>query len=362
MKVGISTYRDRLRLTWTWEGKRHFLSLGLQDTKLNRIVAEGKARQIEADLVSGNFDHTLNKYKLQKPGAPEVEALTVVEVFDKFIEHKSKRVEERTLEKYYALAKLISAHFKRRSLSITERDAERFREFLLEQMEPITVKERITLLAAAYDWATKQGWATENPWKSITVKVAPKQRPKPFTKTEVKAIIQAFREDATYHYMADYVEFLFLTGCRTGEAIGLLWKHISDDYRSVWIGEVLSRGKRKSTKTNKDRVVQLSPRLQELLRERRGDRGPNELVFCGPRGNAIDDHNFRNRAWEPILERLGIEYRKPYATRSTMISHNLAAGRNPIEIAQITGHDPKVMYQHYAGVIASHPAVRDVYD
>jgi hypothetical protein len=33
-----------------------------------------------------------------------------------------------------------------------------------------------------------------------------------------------------YSYYAPFVEFLFLTGCRPSEAIGLQWKHVISDY------------------------------------------------------------------------------------------------------------------------------------
>jgi len=61
------------------------------------------------------------------------------------------------------------------------------------------------------------------------VKVCPKQMPRPFSKEEMGAIIQAFRTDRYYSPYGDFVQFLFETGCRTGEAIGLRWGHLSDD-------------------------------------------------------------------------------------------------------------------------------------
>ncbi len=51
--------------------------------------------------------------------------------------------------------------------------------------------------------------------------------PKPFTSEEIKAIIQGFEQDRYYSHYAGFVEFLFGTGCRTGEAIGLCWKHLN---------------------------------------------------------------------------------------------------------------------------------------
>jgi hypothetical protein len=63
--VSVQVFKERLRLCWSYRGKRYFLYLGLPDGKMNRIVAEGKARQIEGDIATGNFDCTLRDFKLR---------------------------------------------------------------------------------------------------------------------------------------------------------------------------------------------------------------------------------------------------------------------------------------------------------
>lgn len=63
--VQILTSNNRLQLRFRFAGKRHYLSLGFPDTKENRKLAEMKAREIELDVLSGHFDQTLQKYKLQ---------------------------------------------------------------------------------------------------------------------------------------------------------------------------------------------------------------------------------------------------------------------------------------------------------
>lgn len=62
-QVSVVVSHTRLQLRFRHGGKRHTLSIGLPDTTVNRKAAEAKARQIELDIVSGNFDSTLGKYK-----------------------------------------------------------------------------------------------------------------------------------------------------------------------------------------------------------------------------------------------------------------------------------------------------------
>lgn len=348
--VVVQIFRERLRLCWTFEGKRLYLYMGLPDSAANRKVAEMRARQIELDISSGNFDRTLSKYK---PKSQQPATLTVCDLFSRFTEFKAKRVDPRTLEKYRAMAGHLSQYFGARAAGeVGEEQADKFRALLEPKLELVTLKEWLGLVKAAWDWAIKQKLLVENPWVEVVkIKVPPKQRPKPFSADEIERILTGFRSTDYAHY-ADFVEFLLGTGCRTGEAIALQWQHLSDTCSAVWIGESMSRGgKRKATKTNKARIFGLSPRLQQMLLARKPDGcKPDDLVFPAPKGGAIDDHNFRNRAWVKVLEQAGVEYRKPYITRSTFESQAIIEhGMNPAIVADITGHDPKTLFKHYLG-------------
>ena len=261
--------------------------------------------------------------------------------------------------KYSATSKHVDEYFRDKAAeAISIDDAYKFIEYLKQHISSRTLKEWVGLLKAAWQWGEKQGIISQNPWATVikSIRVSPKQPPKPFSKEEIRAIIQAFRSDRYYHCYADYVEFLFSTGCRTAEAIGLRWKHLSDDCSSVWIGESLSRGTRKSTKNNRARTLTLNPTLQTTLLARRPlNFQPDDLVFTSPTGKPINDCNFRKRAWKIVLTRLEIDYRKPYSTRSTLVSHALDLGMNPVTVAVLTGHNVRTLYESYAGNVNSKP-------
>jgi integrase len=360
--VSIESDDGRLRLRFRHAGKRYAIAIGLPDTTLNRNAAEQRARQIELDILSGNFDETLVKYK---PSKAQLKAnLTIADLLEKFILFKSKQVYKRSLEKYQAVLSHLNNYKLRKGkivladlvVSETGDYAEDFKDYLGSKLSPRTLKESLVCLSACWTWGIDEGLVDKNPWSELVsrVKVPPKQKPKPFTREEVGAIVEAFRTDRYYSQYYPFVMFLFGTGCRTGEAIGLRWKHVSDDCNTVWIGESLSRGVRKATKTNKSRTVGLTEKLREILISIKPTKpDPDALVFTTSKGNAIDDHNFRNRAWKKILAQLEIDYRKPYNTRHTLISHALDMGLSPIAVADLTGHDVETLYQNYAGVVNS---------
>jgi hypothetical protein len=59
--VQVKNSNGRLQLVFSYAGKRHYLSLGFDDTLTTRSLAEMKANQIRLDIISGNFDETLSK-------------------------------------------------------------------------------------------------------------------------------------------------------------------------------------------------------------------------------------------------------------------------------------------------------------
>jgi len=77
--VAIIISNDRLQLRFNYGGKRHYLTLGLSDTQVNRRVAEAKAKLIESDIIYERVDLTLKKYRPEmasKIDAPVIPAST----------------------------------------------------------------------------------------------------------------------------------------------------------------------------------------------------------------------------------------------------------------------------------------------
>ncbi|MFM7450179.1 MAG: tyrosine-type recombinase/integrase, partial [Leptolyngbyaceae cyanobacterium] len=336
--VSVTVDKGRLRLGWRYQGTRQFLYTGLPDTPTNRRVAEMKATQIELDIKSGHFDPSLKAYKAPQKA---LNKLTVVELFEQFMQHKAKRVASATLDKYRALSGTLKDFFKSRAAAdITAGEVEKFIAWYdTHDLTKEVIKERLGLINACWRWGIEQECIEENPWVDMParIKVPPKQRPRPFTREEIDAIVQAFRTNRYYGHYTSLVEFRFGTGCRTGELVGLRWKHISDDFSTIWIGEALVKGVRKATKTNRSRFITLTPKLQAILKEcKKADCDPDNLVFTGPKGAPIDPKNFAQRAWTKILNELGIDYRRPYNSRHTLVSHALDQGMNPVEVAQLT--------------------------
>jgi integrase len=160
--------------------------------------------------------------------------------------------------------------------------------------------------------------------------------PRPFGLDEVGLIDREIRSD-----YQDYVTTRFFTGMRTGEINGLRWRHVDLTAGVIKVRQTRSAGREqeggKTAAARRD-IPLLQP-VREAL-ERRRDTGsrPGDYVFQTPTGRPIDEHNFANRIWYPLLDRLGLEKRRPYETRHTTATLLLAAGENPEWIARLMGH------------------------
>ena len=340
--VVVQPCRGRLRLVWTFEGKRYFLTLGLPDSKLCRAKAGMVATRIEEDIRTDNFDVTLTKYK----AIDEPQSLPLISLFNLYVKFKNPEWQRNTLDKHRALAIHLEDFFGQSNADITHKEAVEFLGVLGRQMKPATLRDRASILRSCWSWGVQQKLVDDNPWAQVQLRKTPLPEPKPFTESEVAQILEYFRSS----YYLDFVRFKLGTGMRTGEVVGLQWQHITQDCSAIVISSTITKGIRKPTKTGKPREFTLSPQLQNLLLTRRNvDYHPSDLVFPGPKGAPIDAKNFANRHWKPALQALGIPYRRPYITRATFVSHALDQGVNPGQVCAITGHQQETMYRHYAG-------------
>jgi integrase len=119
--VAIEDRDKRLHLRWSFAGDRYCLSLGLNYNKINLKVAQQIASKIELDILSGNFDPSLDKYspskrKPRQPLVREAGSFNLLEAWDLWVD--SLELSERTKNKHYAL---VRSMISKQTLSLTMR-------------------------------------------------------------------------------------------------------------------------------------------------------------------------------------------------------------------------------------------------
>lgn len=205
---------------------------------------------------------------------------------------------------------------------------------------PATVNRVMGILRMFLDEAAVRH-RIQNPCTSIKRLKLQRKDIEPFSLDEVKAIIARGRAD-----YQPYFTFRFFTGVRSGEAHGLRWKHVDFERRQILIRETFQNGRVEYTKTDgSQRSVHMSPVVHDALMAMRPtvDEGDTSsiaegYVFRTRNGLPIDNNNFNDRVWKPLLRNLGLKYRRPYEMRHTCATLWLAAGESPEWIARQLGH------------------------
>jgi integrase len=316
--------------------------LGLADTSENREIAQAKANQMEIDYIYERFDFTLEKYKLEK--APEENAISFLELFQQFKEFKLKILKPSSHHNY------VTTENKLKEMPETViKSPKNIRAWLVEHNTQEQARRTLQRLSSSYDWGIEQELVEEpNPFtrfKKFKKVISPD--PDPFTVLERDMIIKAFEEQKPH--FANFVKFLFFTGCRPSEACGLRWKNVDLLGNKIIFCEVVVEGKReRGTKTQQRRTFPINSQLKDVLQAQRAN---DEKVFFGERHKAIDMHNFTTRKWKPLLKNLPIRYRGCYHCRHTFITLCLQSGIEINRLAKWVGNSPEIILKHYAGLI-----------
>lgn len=366
--VGIETTPNnklRLRLPRTIaEVNARYISTGLDDTPENRRRVQRTAWEIEEDIQHNRLDPTLSRYAFNKVSSNVVvtkatkDVPTLTELWQAYCEHRKPLVSITTYRQKYC--SYFANHINKLP-SHRLSDAEDIRQYLINNLSNDAAKRVLTHINACCKWALAAGLIPHNPfvgmadglrrsWNSEAID--------PFSIDERNAILDAYLQHPKYSHYHSLVRFLFLTGCRPGEATALRWANVHRDY--VLFCESYSGRYRlvKDTKTHKPRRFPCNEQLRKLLESIKPTNtyDPNGLVFVTHHHNQQINSDALPTAvgWKLILTGLVDEgkvqrYRTPYHTRHSFITLALQHGLTVPQVAKLVGNTPKVILQHYAG-------------
>lgn len=342
---------------------RQKFSLGYSADLKGLRAAEPRARLIASKLQLGQFDWLEVLPEKIKP-APEV---TLQELWEKYERFKSGFLAPNTINVDYGRYKRLIEQMPTKSPD----DAIKIRDWATANLVPVTAKRLIVNLSACCDWCVKSDLLEKNLFKGladdIRVPTAARadRKPQPFTAQERDLIIAGFQNSDKYRYYADFVAFLFFSGCRPSEAIALRWQHVGERVitfsEASYIDSVTKV--RTGLKTQSSRQFPINNQLHDILMgaRQRSKCLPGNLVFPGRNGKLISLGKFSCHAWRGytnrhghfipgiVTETLGMTgYRSPYSCRHTFINLCLEAGIDAKDVAEWVGNTPEVIYRNYA--------------
>lgn len=422
-------------------GKRKYQGLGMKDTPENQQKAIAIAWRIEGDLEHPDwqqlFDPTFAKYGLKTKYAAELKLaspipepepeITVGAMWEDYLEWKRPQVQPTTFEIQYrktysnVIKGLVwdrkKCEFSDNGFGIYYRPlSENVASDIIANSDFPKIKTRtISALSEAFLRLQSQGKTklTVNPFvldTGISNNKIDKYKPivdtdgkmlrwwdtedtetdsneidrRAFTKEERDIIIKAFYESekTSCRQAAPLIEFLFLTGCRSGEAFALEWKDVFLGRDKDYIRFSKSyNGRLKNTqvtKTGEIRLFKIYPKLENLLLKIKPvNAKPTDLVFTNTlgqpycirlignlwqksRGGTKDNIYVYPGIVTQLAEAGKIScYLSPYHTRHTFITLMAHAGTDLLLLATACGNSVEVIQKHYLGVntAASFPDV-----
>lgn len=179
------------------------------------------------------------------------------------------------------------------------------------------------------------------------------------SRVEIQKVLEDLRVHEQWYYPCFVV--WMNTALRNGELIGLTWDAVHWEEKELLVSKTLRRDGNSNhrrvwsgTKTGKSRVVPLQEQVVDVLRahqQRMVEQGVDVergLVFLSPRslGNLYD--GLLERVWKRSQRRVGLMPRRLYAVRHSFLSHALAAGNSPADLAAMAGHRTEELLKTYA--------------
>lgn len=362
--VSVYSKNGYLYLRWRFQGVQKALACQMTDTPINRTIAESKAKSIEIDIATGTYDETLIKYKSKKNTAftqsqkqsdldSDLSKSPINVLVSHWLDANHSSWKLNTYLKYQALANIAKGNSKEFykpvatfSISIFTADIQK------ASKQP---REILKALSNCFNWLISRDVVTVNPFEKV-LKTLPKDswevnpRANAFTQENKQRLLDYFAKN--YPTYRDFVEFLFLTGCRPSEAVGLTWEQIEFKGNTAVITFDRSISFRnglaihnQGSKNNKSRQFPCNSRLTELLSVRAKMNDSQGYVF-GNCPKYLSYPNFVKRQWKKAMEVLGLDH-TPYNCRDTFITEQIKAHKPIAVICLWCDTSTDMIQRHY---------------
>jgi integrase len=356
--IVVRSGRLRLRIPGNCfpDGKQQEIALEMADTSAGRTVAAQIIANLQLDIYQGQIDPTLDKYRR----APMVTIVTAFSLWTQYVEYKKPTIKLSTLDYYERTigSKMVQIpHSIDKALDV--------RDWLLKNSPPAFAGRCLDHLSSAVAWGIRHSVISlvKNPYLGMGREVKPKtQTPgaDAFTTKQKEQILNSFVGSPYYDRYFAFVYFLFLTGCRPSEAIGLRWGEIATDFSVVNFTGSIVRVNHKAvrmnrSKTNRVRSFPINSELNDLLQAiHKPTHQADWLVFplTDDPYLPIDYENFYKRAWVKTVRPIVNRRTTPYSCRDTFITEQVAAGFPVSVISKWVDNSPRMIDDRYFDVSA----------
>ncbi|WP_236069781.1 site-specific integrase [Prochlorococcus marinus] len=331
------------------EGKDHFINrLGRWDDLVAVARAQALSARIWSDAKTGSLDLSLKRYRYSVLAAADLE-IPVEMHLEEVLRVKAERSRQ---------AVVIHAHrtlLRFGSPLRTAAEVEVFAEWM--RAEGLSVRTIVGVL----DHCRSCSGSQKHLFEAVLKKRVHRRsvHSDVLSAEEIQAVLWDLQSKEPWFYP------LFLlwlsTGLRNGEIRGLTWDCVRWHEGELLVCKTLRRDGFKTgqhswapTKIGKERVVPLTAQVLDALKRHQiamkelDLHYPNCLVFVTPNSHGVVYDQLLGRVWKRSLNRCGLQPRRLYSQRHSFLSHALAMGNSPADLAAAAGHSTKVLLDTYA--------------
>lgn len=210
-----------------------------------------------------------------------------------------------------------------------------YRDERLLEVKPGSVRRVFNLLRPMLDTARKEWQASleGNPARDISVRVGDDSRAGRLSALQIDKLMQAVQRRKNKNVVVA-IQLALETTMRRSELLSLSWKDVDFQKRVAYIN---------NSKNGSSRVVALTPRAVELLKEL--PRGRGAVLNCS--ADAV------KTAFQRCKAEAGLTDFCFHQLRHEGISRLWELGLNEVEISSISGHKDWKMLRRYSHVQAS---------
>lgn len=262
---------------------------------------------------------------IQGERLPDWYNITLEEVFERWKAQAWPELAEKSQTMYENAYKKLEPLQKKKMRDIRASDY----QAIIDGMEgkSRSLKNQVRVLCSQLcKWAQTNDIISRNYAESLNIGRSEKKEKEIFSADERKIIKAAAASDST----ARIVMILIYSGLRINELFEIKKTdvHLDGDTPHMIGGE--------KTEAGKDRMIPIAlpvlPYIQQLMQR------PGLYLVCNSQGGRKSYHNFREREYYPLLERLKLPKRTLHTTRHTFASMMVEAGARPEDLQKILGH------------------------
>lgn len=295
-----------------------------------------KQKYLSYHRTSREAQDALDAYNRGVSPAPDKLSTTLQQVYDTWSERKYAKAGTASVMSYRASWGRLSSLGERKMRDLTIDDLQR----VIDQDEAAglsksSINNDKILMKALFKFAMERDIVAKDYSEFVELPTVDAKHEKgAFSDIQLKQLEQLAEAGVPW---ADTVLMLCYTGFRITEFLTLTRFSYHAD------GEYLQGGVK--TRAGKNRIVPVHPKIKPYLTrwlEKGGD-----TIICSEEGAEIPAQWYRQHAFAPIAEALGVQSATPHWCRHTFASKLHIAGADELAVKRLLGHSNKDVTEHY---------------